>query len=328
MKVVVGLLSIALLGVLGWNWSLEERMSSANGTDATPHPVSDLRERYDAGLNVMNQVIKDLEALKSTLAFAELARSISDLSNPLNYKLFRAHLEEIQRNLDGKKNEGMRQIAEFASASNPILSIVNAVVGLFSSKFEKEKRKEIYREILAVAELTTHFQRDLVKFDASIRDLDLKVGLLLDENKQFHDQYTDIIGFDGDHQEYSNLPKIGPTSFNEARDEFFKVLADENDPMRAVRSIEYYLMQLLRHTHDYHSLLLEIKMVLARVEETVDRFDERVKSEPDLIESAKYLVAAARSRLSSCQKAFGQAYQYQIPEELLLKTQRAYWALP
>jgi hypothetical protein len=299
------------------------------GTERYLARVSELQLRYDAGTEVLDGTIQQLNNLDFAVSFAQAVGSLNALGNPQGYAGFQRRYTQVASELRWEGNEGLRNppgvFGVLSNAlggfrNNPLIAAVYSITSLFTSQdISGIEKRQIHDEMICVLSFSAETYADSRAIEADMARLKQNVAVLQSEAEAYFDDHLAIVGFTGGYPEFLRDKNRIPRRYRQMLASTFQQLrADSINPVVTqlgmnsdrMAGVEYSLLQIREFVARYEGLLRETTALLERMKEYGNKYRSTVCPALGTDLSAK--LTSYSSEVAAAQEAFDRAYTRRV----------------
>lgn len=301
------------------------RLVETAGTERYLARVDQLRLRYDAGTEVLDGTIQQLNSLDFAVSFAKAVGNLNALGNPQGYPGFQQRYNQILPKLSGEGNEGLRNPSGVFGVlsdalggfkNNPMIAAIYSVASLFTSKnIPQSEKKDIHDSMICVISFSAETYADSRAIQADMSQLKQNVTILQTEAETYFSDHLAIIGFSGTYADFLRDKDRLPRTYRQRLSTAFQQLqADTSNRAvtqlgfntEQVAGIEYSLLKIRDFVVRYEAVLRETSALLDRMKGYGEKYRSTVC--PALGSDLTSKLTSFSNEVRSAEEAFERAY--------------------
>lgn len=250
--------------------------------------TNNLNNRYKAGEQVLNHIIKETNQFNLSFSQLLLQNEFSMLADPTNYTEFNRSVN-LSLEVLGERKLGMFSnvfnIEELKTITpvmaNPIISTSFSLVSYFLANYhKKEKLKtDSFKRLTCILDYTNQVKAEYQIVSSGVRNLNNRLDAFRNASRQFFSEYLDALDYNGGYEKYiRDKTNLSFDFMEQQRNLFFNnLLADSNNigitNFESDRddNVQFYVEQVKFYLNEYELLLLEINDFIGTYEKFVEK---------------------------------------------------------
>lgn len=250
--------------------------------------VNNLSNRYRAGEQVVNHIIKETNQFNLSFSQLLLQNEFATLTDPTSYAEFNKSINYSLEILGDKKVgmfasvfnvDDLKQMAPVIN--NPIISTSFSLISYFlASYYKKEKLKtENFKKLTCILDYTNQVKSEYQIVSSGLKNLNARLDAFRDASKQFFSEYLEAINYSGGYERYINDKNTLAYDFMaQQRNIYFNSLLTETAGIGITNfetdrddNVQFYIEQVKFYLNEYELLLLEINDFIGSYEKFIDK---------------------------------------------------------
>lgn len=250
--------------------------------------VNNLSNRYRAGEQVINHIVKETNQFNLSFSQLLLQNEFSNLADPTNYADFNRSVNQAIEIL------GERKLGMFANLfnmdelkqltpvmANPIISTSFSMVSFFLASYHKKERMRTdnFNRLTCILDYTNQVKSDYQIIASGLRNLNARLDAFRDASRNFFSEYLEAIEYAGGYDKY--VRDRNTLSFDfmaQQRHRYFNKLLANTENIGITNfetdqddNVQFYVEQVKFYLNEYELILLEINDFIGLYEKFVEK---------------------------------------------------------